>query len=136
VLAAVAEWQAIGDIRAGMIHEVLVVDHLGHLGPDSFVVVGASDPAIEADERAVIEQVLAPATVRWIAESDIGRSTPGDGTARVALSVPKPTPEGTYEVSADYLCGPLCGHGGTYTVARQTEAGWIVTQQIGGGWIS
>lgn len=144
VLAAAALARVAHDNSFGgedVFHDVAVVERLGHGTDDGMVELDADAQAWTADERAAVEQALAPRSVSWVAslETVIGTgpllTSPPRLIAVVTMAVPVIDGDKA-TVTSSLWCGGTCGVGGTHTFSRDAHGAWAVTGTTGGGFIS
>lgn len=96
---------------------------------------------LTTSERAAVETALTPMDVVWIdraaaaelAQRQLDPSPPEFLVLRLAF--PRISSDSAV-VTATVWCGPLCGSGSTYVLARHDDGGWLVTGTTGSTWIA
>ena len=138
-LARVAHDNSFGGVD--VFREVAVVDHLGRGSDDGMVVVNMASPEWTPDERAAVEQALAPRSVTWVTsiEEVIGpgpsMTSPERPIAVVTVAAPQIDGDNA-TVTSMLWCGGTCGAGGTHTLSRDPQGTWVITGTTGGAFIS
>jgi hypothetical protein len=144
VLATVALARVARDNSFGgedVFTEVAIVERLGRGSDDGMVAIDAASPAWTPDERAAVEQALAPRSVTWVAslEAVIGPGPSMTSPERLIAVVTISSPEidgDNATVTSMLWCGGTCGAGSTHTLSRDPQGIWTITGTTGGAFIS